>query len=383
MNKKSWIWIVLAILVIVAGVLIYKNNAQKQQNEDVIKIGAILPLTGDIAFLGVPVKNTLELFKSEYNNSSNNRKIDIIYGDSKANAKDAVSEAQKMLSRDKVDVFMPFLTNVCLALQPVAESNNKFTLALSTFPPIANSDVCARIFYDFQREAEVISEFLKAKEVNKVLVFESNDAATKFQVDTFLVENLKNRDIDYKITEFEVGEKNFKNILPKDLYEYNTYLILGFGSDFPQLLRTLNSYGINGKNKLIVGGIGMFEVKRDTPFELVENTYFTVPSYLLSENELFRKYRERYTNTYKVKEPSFMAVLSYDNMLALEKMLKSNPNIDFNDGKEVKKQFSKIGTYDGLTGSITITEKAEAKLNISLVQYDKNYEQLIGVEPHK
>jgi branched-chain amino acid transport system substrate-binding protein len=82
MTKKIFITIGV-IAVIAIGVFVWLNKAEKKQG--VIEIGAILPLSGDVAVYGKNTQKGIDLAVEEINKAGgiNGNKIQIIYEDRK------------------------------------------------------------------------------------------------------------------------------------------------------------------------------------------------------------------------------------------------------------------------------------------------------------
>ncbi len=98
MNKKNWLWIALAIIVVVGGVLLYKNKA-KEQDEDVVKIGTILPLTGVSAELGAPMLEAMQIAVKTHNEiliKNGKKPIKLLVEDGKSTANGALGAFQKI-----------------------------------------------------------------------------------------------------------------------------------------------------------------------------------------------------------------------------------------------------------------------------------------------
>ncbi|GKT37072.1 Leu/Ile/Val-binding protein like protein, partial [Aduncisulcus paluster] len=74
-----------------------------QSKDDVIKIGAILPLTGDAAAWGIPPKNAALLAVEQINADGgiNGKKLELIVEDGGCDPKMGVSAINKLLSVDK------------------------------------------------------------------------------------------------------------------------------------------------------------------------------------------------------------------------------------------------------------------------------------------
>ena len=94
---------------------------------DSIKVGVILPLTGNVASLGVPCRNGILLAVEKFNSGNTliTHRIDLIIEDSKAEAKTAVASFNKLVSIDNVQVIIgPLTSTETLAVAPLAEKRS-------------------------------------------------------------------------------------------------------------------------------------------------------------------------------------------------------------------------------------------------------------------
>ena len=103
-----------------------------------VKIGAVLPMTGGAAAYGEWMRNGMNIALEEINNKWTDRKLVLIYEDSKTNPKDAVSAMNKLLSADKVDAVMTTLTGITNALAPIADQNKVVLTTSATLPGITD-----------------------------------------------------------------------------------------------------------------------------------------------------------------------------------------------------------------------------------------------------
>ncbi|MEO0263399.1 MAG: ABC transporter substrate-binding protein, partial [candidate division WOR-3 bacterium] len=99
-----------------------KREAKK---EEVIKIGAILPLTGGAAEFGVGNKNGIILMVEDINAKGgvDGKKISVFFEDSQSDPKIAISIFNKMLKTDEPDFLFICLSSVAMALKPLIEQN--------------------------------------------------------------------------------------------------------------------------------------------------------------------------------------------------------------------------------------------------------------------
>jgi branched-chain amino acid transport system substrate-binding protein len=120
--NKLKIWVPLLILVLVgAGLLILGNPGHETSKgapssvsdaNQIVRVGAILPLTGPAAFLGEMEKKGIEAAK-QLLEAEKGVRIEIQYEDSKNEAKSAIAGFVKLTSVDKPDVVLATHSGVC------------------------------------------------------------------------------------------------------------------------------------------------------------------------------------------------------------------------------------------------------------------------------
>ncbi len=109
-GMKVAVWVVIAVLV-VWGVyaLANKTPAQKVVVETgPIKIGVMVPLTGDFAVAGEPAQNIYKLAVKEINDAGgvNGRPLELVTEDSKCNGEGGANAAQKLINVDRVQLII-------------------------------------------------------------------------------------------------------------------------------------------------------------------------------------------------------------------------------------------------------------------------------------
>jgi branched-chain amino acid transport system substrate-binding protein len=115
----------------------------RKQNEGVIKIGALLPLTGDAAIYGQNAKQGIDLAIEEINARGGvlGRKITSVYEDSQGEPATGLAGFRKLISVDRVPVAIGGITSsVVLAVAPVANSKHVVVLSpAATSPEISKA----------------------------------------------------------------------------------------------------------------------------------------------------------------------------------------------------------------------------------------------------
>ncbi|MDD5193240.1 MAG: penicillin-binding protein activator [Candidatus Nanoarchaeia archaeon] len=156
MNSKQIIIILIALLVIANAVFfIPKLTGNVTSEKEAIKLGVTIPLTGDLANFGAGEKDAIEIAVDEINSNGgiNGRKIELIIEDTKCDAKEGVSAANKLINVDKVPVIVgEICSGPTLAMAPLAEQSKTILFATAaSSPKITNAG--DYVFRDYLSDA--------------------------------------------------------------------------------------------------------------------------------------------------------------------------------------------------------------------------------------
>lgn len=129
-----------------------------------IILGATLPLTGDAAAWGKNTQQGIDLALEQINASGGvmGRKLEVIYEDTQALAKEGVSAYRKLVTVDKVSAIIDdSVSSVTLAMAPMAEKDKVVILATgATAPKISEAgDFIFRIWNSDAYEGEVAAKY--------------------------------------------------------------------------------------------------------------------------------------------------------------------------------------------------------------------------------
>jgi branched-chain amino acid transport system substrate-binding protein len=361
-NKKILSGLIVAVVI---GSFLLGITSCKKKEPETIKIGAILPLTGTLGVFGEEIKNTLDLALTEIN-SIEGKKLEILYEDCKGDPKDAVSAYNKLVKINKANIIISFTTPLIEPLIPLAKKDDVLLLALTIYPGVVNNPVTVRIFYDVYSESEKLTNYIAKKlKLENIVFIRCNDAASEYQVREYFIPMLKNANVEIiKDISYAFREKDFKKIVTPLPENVEGIIILGFGIDFPGVLRELVKYNYL-KSKHILGGVGFWEVPEDCPPQLLEGIVFAAPAYLmnLAEIDFSKKYLEMYG-----KLPYYISPYVYDNLKILYNVLKET-NFKLKTGIKLKEEIVKIKSFEGVSGKIEILPNGDSRVPISLLSY--------------
>ena len=135
--KRTFCWVLIIGLVISLGML----GCAKEDEE--MKIGAILPLTGDGAKYGEAAKKGIDLAVEDINlkGGIKGRKIKVVFEDSQGSPAIGVAAVKKLITVERVPVIIGDLfSSVTLAIAPIANENKVAILSpASSAPAITNA----------------------------------------------------------------------------------------------------------------------------------------------------------------------------------------------------------------------------------------------------
>jgi len=182
-NRKG-IWIGLGVLIVVILVVIGVSSAKNSNNATgPIKIGSILPLSGDAASYGEPIQQAIDLAVSQLNAQGgiNGRQVVMDYEDGKCDGPTASLAAQKLISVDKVQIIIGgACSGETLAAAPIAERNKVLLISpASSAPAITNAgDYIFRTIPSDLAAGQKIADMMSASGAKKVaIISEQTDYA--------------------------------------------------------------------------------------------------------------------------------------------------------------------------------------------------------------
>ena len=130
--KKKILLIPLALLLAVSLVI---TGCPAPVEEEPIKIGAVLDLTGPIAVFGHQFRNTIEMRLEEANYEVAGRPIEFIIEDGATDIAISQDKARKLVERDKVNIILgPLQSDIAMAATPYLAEHGVTSICLDAHP---------------------------------------------------------------------------------------------------------------------------------------------------------------------------------------------------------------------------------------------------------
>ena len=355
--------IVLSYLLISFNTFVF---AIENGNKDILKIGALLPLTGELKSLGEDMLYAINLALHDIDN----RKIKIYPKDS-GSKKEKIIQACKEFQKEGIKII-------------IGPTDSEFFKELSSFPDltfislsnmnVANRDNIIMMGINLESQLIAIKKFLeKEKKKKTVILYPKNNYAKHIEKNIKLV-NFKNiklfsysedpkiltQQIE-KLTNYKKRKINLESRIkklegseePKDIREldklkqkytlgkvnFDSVIIIDFGDGLKSVLTSLAYTDVSEKEVLIITGNQWFDnsILKETS---IKSFYF--PSINFKN---YQKFNSNFYNTYNY-EPNEITILAYDTIGLIYYVWKSEKNIfsinNFNLKTNIK---GKIGKF--------------------------------------
>lgn len=216
-NAKKFFLILIVIISILIFILGYLSlfNLNSPGDQDFIKVGAILPMTGSAAFWGEAMKEGMEMALTDLNREKINLKI--IYEDSQADAKLGLSAYNKLKDIDKVDVVVSLSTRVSIPLIPLAtEDKTPLIMTVVSGKGLADESRYSIRYYPDETGYAIphLNKIIKSEYQKIALLYLNDDYGSS--VAEVIKADLNNKGIEITSEEkFSLGQTDFRTSLIK------------------------------------------------------------------------------------------------------------------------------------------------------------------------
>lgn len=317
MKKKLWV-LVAIIIVALLGVFVFSNK----DNDDTIKIGALLSLTGDNAQQGNLAKNGILVAVEKVNNEGgiNGKMIELVIEDTRTDANGTITAMKKLATLDKVkgvvvtgDIELPVVNQI-------ADNYNIPIMATICTGMIdqKRSEWVYRYCYNEEQEDDFLMKYVAQDlGIKKLALLYPNSTAgqafykySKQYIDANGIQVVA--DIAYDVQSTNVQRENAVKVMNS-----NPEIICarGFGPSLDALLKHIKELGYTGR---VVGDLSLSVPSAIKNTNGILNGAYIVASDLdlKSKNSVVTTYAEKYTSKFNIT-PCFWDAIAYDSFMYL------------------------------------------------------------------
>lgn len=299
-------------------------GSKKDAASDIIKIGVIAPLTGDLAQYGTPAKDGFQLKIDEINAAGgiNGKKIELVIEDNKGDVNESVNIFKKLKGQDKVDIIVgPIISSTSNAVAPLAQQG-KVVMITPTGTNIditKGRDFVFRTTFTDPYQGVAAAKYAAKNNIKKVAIMTNTASDYSVGLAAAFKEEASKAGIEVIEEKYTKDDKDFKSILtniknkaPEAIFIPDYYNTIGL------IVTQAKELGIKAQ---YLGGDGWDGVQKDFA-EITEGAVFASQFATDDPSELVQKF----IASYKAKtnsDANVFAALGYDTGSIIESALKT------------------------------------------------------------
>jgi branched-chain amino acid transport system substrate-binding protein len=363
---KTGIKIILAIIIaaiviaaIVTGAWYVNRKDKNNSTAEPIRIGAVLPLTGQTQMYGQYNKEGMELALAEINNQGGiaGRPLEIIYEDTTSNVTAAVSAIQKMINVNKILVIITSASSPeTLAEAPIAEVAKAVLIACGSAASKVRDagDYIFRLKVSVDKEVQELQALAagKFRAKNAYLLYVQNDYGESVKqavTEVFPASGIKLLGLEG----FKLEESDYRSFLIK-VKEANPDIVVlvGWPKNLGYIMKQAKELGINKQFIAPAGAIGPDITAIAGP--AADGLIYTMEFNLNDSQGSVKKFIADFHAKYN-KDPELFAAMGYDAVKIIAEAIK----VCGFDSTCVKDNLYKVQNYDGGSGLISFDDHGD------------------------
>lgn len=311
---------VMAVSALAMGLFTGCGGEEKAADQNVVKVGVFLPLTGDNAAGGELELRGIKL-ANQLHPEVLGKKVELVVADNKSDKAEAASVAARLIEKDKVSVLVgSYGSSLSMAAGNIVKENKVPAVGTSCTNPqvTANNDYYFRACFIDPFQGKVMAEYAHQNGFNKVAIVQevSNDYSVglaKFFREEFVkLTGDENSIVD--VANYQTGDKDFTAILT-NIKALNPDAVFAPGNftESALLVKQARQLGIDAQfmggdtwetqEFIDVGGKDVEGVALSTAFDREK-----------ASTEEAKKFLDAYTKEYN-GEPSALTAMAYDAYL--------------------------------------------------------------------
>jgi len=350
---------------------------------ETIKVGLLAPLTGFAAADGASVKNSVDLAVEKINKAGGllGKKVELVTYDDRADAKEAVALAQKLIQQDKVvGLVAGSYSMPTRAVAPLFQDEGLPLVAAYAIHP----DVTKAGDFNFRNgflgavegraAAHTAVELLKAKKI--ALLTSDNDFGRTLAegFNEYLAKFAKGRAEVVMALTYPMSEKDFKPYLSK-IKEVNPDVIFSSGYYF-QTGPVLKQARELGMKTQIIGEEGADSPKTlEIAGDAAEGFVIVTNLNRDDKRPFVQEFLKEYETRFKI-QPDMVGASAYDAFMILCDGIQRAQSTG---GKAVRDAIAATKDYNGLTGVIKGFNQGEVVKEVQVQQVKGGRFRYLGV----
>ena len=358
--------------------LVFIMSCKKE--EDFIKVGAIIPLTGGFASYGEPVRDGMMLAVEEINNDGgiNGKKLMLIIEDDSGVPKDSVNSFSKLVNIDSVQLILGPLSSGC-SMATASLANKMKVVQISTLagiPALSNAgDYVFRVYPSSKLGARFAADSaIKRFTPKKVAILYQKNPFGEAAKEIFKEISEKSKIEIVFADSFSDGQNDFRTLLTKmNSFDPDLLLCSAYWGEGSKILAQMIELGIDIQ---VVGEDGWRgPIAQIVGEKGLKNLYIADIAFgkEIEGNDIMRKFIENFEKKYNRKSDTYAAT-GYDAVYLAKKVIEK---VGYN-AEDIKNALYEM-KYKGALGSIKFDKNGDnIGLRYEIFQLNKENEAFLS-----
>ena len=348
--KKRRILVFLALLPVVLGC----------PGEEVVKFGAVLPLTGEAAIYGLPVHRGVDLaFEHLLSQQDLPYQLELVTVDSESDPEKAKELLIQVYRDGALAAIGGVTTAEALKMVAVADEFDRILISPSASTPQLSgiSKYFYRVFPSDAREGATMGNFATQKlKAEKVVILAKEDAYAKGIQEVFKTEFERYGGEVLDLIEFPSLGSDLSGLVERVMtLRPDAVYLAAYAPDLAQMIKHLRDQGFKGTiftTSAFAAPEIIAQVGRPAEGVFLTQAVFDIHS----EDPTIRKFIDAYRAKYDL-EPDLYAAHGYDSVLVLAEALK----LGGRTSSELWKGIRSIRDFSGATGTVQFDERGDVQ----------------------
>ena len=375
-------WVVSRILlaaILILGAGCARQDQSSQGNEEPITIGAVLPLTGPISFLGQSERQGMSVAADKINAQGGvlGQDVRIVFEDSNPQGDQGVSAARNLIDTEEANFIFTSTTGVSNTIkQSVIDGSNalQFVFAMDGRIPRGMENVF-RIYPGIIEEGETLLRYVRMVQPERVAIMYFDSPAFTRLAEDFLGPRLQEMNVEAVLTEgFGRGGYSVIRNTAAKIESFNPDLVLigAYYNQIPQIVRAIREYNLEESASIasVLDATMAVDQNQIEP-ALLEGVVVAVPAYsyrafhggvdsLSADTSFVNAYRDEFGVV-----PNFDAAYAYDAVMMLAQAISDAKTTD---SSAVRSALLNI-EYQGASGKLTLRSDGNVETSWQLAMY--------------
>ena len=313
-NRTRAILVALVIALLAVGAIYQLKPELLRGGPAVYRVGVLIPETGNLAFIGKPMRNALTLAEEESRAQLAAVGIDLqlAFADSQGNPRDAVTQFNRLADIENVKAIVTTLSGVIGAVNPQARERDILLVGLTPDPTFLKTNPNGlRVLFSFDREGNLIADTAKQRGWKRVLLLHSTDAATTYEVTKVLLPRFAADGVEATVDTFTVGQRDFKTLCAKHAAgPWDAVVYHGFGSEIPFVAEACGVHEAIARAPKM-GPLSTLDIKPDLRKAVVGLQFFA-PAFMAKLGGDYEAFAKRYADRFPGQTFTYSSVYAYD-----------------------------------------------------------------------